>query len=560
MKKLISLAIASVMSILAVAQETAKPEVLMKQANVESEQMSTKAVIISGKVQDDGKTFFSDNKKWTIVNPDALKRKEGQRVTIEARVAADGSKIRVIQVFSVNLDNYRSVAETPVDFGFNNEKLSNDAKETLDQFASDIQNTKEPYVVTVEDWSDSASSEEYKHELNQHLADAVIQYLSSQHNVPPDKIYAIGASESATDSNQTYEGRAKDRRVRVRLMTLGEKGSISRPENYAVVRVFYATDRQPTHLQKVHNYYGPDRSVVGSLSFGFLDVSIPRDHQMGQIERPAIWRLEFREDPEKHVVLLGVSPEPEGQFFQDVSARVSGSAGKDAFVFIHGYANTFEEAAWRTAQLAYDLGFDGAPILYSWPSRGEVTAYPADEATIEWTTPHLEAFLEKLASASHARTVHLIAHSMGNRALTKALVSMAAKHSKNISPMFREVFLAAPDIDAGVFRQLAQSFPPLADRITLYASSKDEALRVSRRFHQNPRAGDSGLAITVVPRVDTIDATAVDTGLLGHSYYGDNRSILSDMFSLIRTGDPPEKRFGMQSAHLKQMTYWAFRP
>jgi esterase/lipase superfamily enzyme len=458
----------------------------------------------------------------------------------------------------VNLDNYSPVAETSVRFGFEKNNLSKKAKEALDQLASDIQNT-EGYIVTVEVGADSVGSGKYNYDpsLSQRRADAVIQYLASEHNVPAYKIYVVGLGKDKPSSNTTAEGRAENRRVDVRLMA-NTSGEHSTP-NYAVVRVFYATDRQPTDLQKPGKHYGPERSKDGSLSFGFVDVSIPRDHHMGNIERPSIWRLESREDPEKHVVVLGVFQEPEGQFFREVSARVSGSAGKEAFVFIPGYANTFEEAAWRTAQLSYDLGFEGAPILYSWPSRGEVTAYPADEATIEWTTPHLEEFLQKIASASHARTVHLIAHSMGNRALTNALVAMADKHS-SIPPLFRQVFLAAPDIDTGVFRQLAQSFPTLADRITLYASSKDEALIASRKFHQNPRAGDSGVAITIVPRVDTIDATAVDTGLLGHSYYGDNRSILSDMFSLIRTGDPPDKRFGMHTTHLKQMTYWELRP
>lgn len=119
---------------------------------------------------------------------------------------------------------------------------------------------------------------------------------------------------------------------------------------------------------------------------------------------------------------------------------------------------------------------------------------------------------------------------------------------------------AAPDIDADVFRHLAANFQSVADRITLYASSKDKALIASRKFRQNPRAGDSGSSITIVGKVDTIDATAVDTEWLGHSYYGDNRSVLSDIFSLIRTGDPPDKHFGMHSANLNQMTYREFRP
>lgn|GEM_PF-4857531 len=66
--------------------------------------------------------------------------------------------------------------------------------------------------------------------------------------------------------------------------------------------------------------------------------------------------------------------------------------------------------------------------------------------------------LERLAAQSHATTVHLIAHSMGNRALTRALYAIAEKHA-GVPPMFQHVFLAAPDIDVGVFRQLAATFP-----------------------------------------------------------------------------------------------------
>jgi len=554
MKKLncIFFAIVLVMPMLTLAQDAMKPS--------DSEEISKTAVSISGKVTNDGKTIIGDkdSKNWIISNPDALKQYAGQRVTIKGNVDAENNEIRVIEVTSVemnysvvNLDSYHPVAETSLKFGFNKGNLTPKAKEALDQLAETASHT-EGYIFALEASTDAVGATDYNDALSQHRADAVIQYLVSKHDVPVHKMYVIGlGKDKPLESNKTSEGRADNRRVDVRLLT-------TQP-NYHVVRVFYATDRELTGSSEPGNYYSPKRSEDGSLHFGSLDVSVPVDHHMAEIERPSIWHLEFREDPEKHLVLLKVLQEPETQFFQDVAAQVDSSPDRDAFVFVHGYANTFEEAAWRTAQLAYDLGFEGAPILYSWPSRGEVGAYPADEATIDWTTPHLKAFLEKIASVSHARTVHLIAHSMGNRALTNALVSIAAERS-SIPPLFKQILLAAPDIDAGVFRQLAENFPRLADRITLYASSKDKALIASRKFHRSPRAGDSGKAITIVSKVDTIDATAVDTGLFGHSYYADNRSILSDIFSLIRTGDPPDKRFGMRAAHLNQMTYWQFRP
>jgi esterase/lipase superfamily enzyme len=272
-----------------------------------------------------------------------------------------------------------------------------------------------------------------------------------------------------------------------------------------------------------------------------------------------LWRLEFHEDPEKHIVLLSITRDPENEFFPALSELVTKSTNKEAFVFIHGYDVTFADAARRTAQLAYDLGFDGAPIFYSWPSKGELKDYPADEASVEWSTPHLKSFLENIATMSHARTVHLIAHSMGNRALTAALNEISKEHA-GVPAMFKQVFLAAPDIDVGVFKHLAQSFPLMAERVTLYASSKDDALIASKKFHDYPRAGESGTIIALAPRVDTIDATAVDTQFIGHSYYGDNRSILSDIFYVIRDGKPPSERFGMRPNNPSKPTYWIFRP
>jgi len=125
--------------------------------------------------------------------------------------------------------------------------------------------------------------------------------------------------------------------------------------------------------------------------------------------------------------------------------------------------------------------------------------------------------------------------------------------------MFKQVFLAAPDIDVGVFKQLAEVFPPAAARVTLYASSKDKAIIASEKIHQFDRVGDS-THICTVQGVDTIDASAVDTGLIGHAYFGDKTSILSDMMDAMETDSPASGRAGMHTMTLQQMTYWAYQP
>jgi OmpA-OmpF porin, OOP family len=127
----------------------------------------------------------------------------------------------------LNLDNYRPVAETSVHFGFDKDNLTKKAKEALDQLAADIQNTK-GYIITVEGATDAVGSEDYNYGLSQRRADSVIQYLASEHNVPAHKIYLIGlGKDKPVDSNKTREGRAKNRRVDVHLMTntTGEQGA-----------------------------------------------------------------------------------------------------------------------------------------------------------------------------------------------------------------------------------------------------------------------------------------------------------------------------------------------
>ena len=86
-----------------------------------------------------------------------------------------------------------------------------------------------------------------------------------------------------------------------------------------------------------------------------------------------------------------------------------------------------------------------------------------------------------------------------------------------------QVIFAAPDIDRDRFIQLAAKFKGCAARFTLYASSRDVALLASKFVHGYPRAGEAGEALLVVDGVDTIDASLVDTSLVGlrHSYFGD---------------------------------------
>jgi esterase/lipase superfamily enzyme len=337
----------------------------------------------------------------------------------------------------------------------------------------------------------------------------------------------------------------------------GEEAMGEDEENYTIVQVFYATDRKPTGVAEAAGFFGGDR---GELSYGLCRVSIPRDHRMGEVERPSIWRLEFREDPERHVVLHAVVPEDPDTFFDRLRARVGRSEAREAFVFVHGYNVGFADAARRTAQITYDLGFEGAPIFYSWPSKGQPAAYPRDETNIQYTQPHLKRFLREVATRSGAETIHLIAHSMGNRGLTRALVELTAEGGAAVRSRFHQIVLAAPDIDAEVFRRdIAPKLVAEDSRVTLYASSRDRALLASREFHDYPRAGEAGDSLVPIEGIDIVDASKIETDFLGHSYFADSGSVISDLVCLLFGNRAPGER-GLVPVETPHGIFWRFLP
>jgi type VI secretion system ImpA family protein len=331
--------------------------------------------------------------------------------------------------------------------------------------------------------------------------------------------------------------------------------SVTTPSNSStVVRVFYATDRREVASRESDVEYSVERSLSGEIHYGECQVSIPTSHKLGRLESPSFLKLEFRKDRGKHIVLAKTDSMEVRTFFERVSASIAKSHARDAFIFIHGYNVSFEDAARRTGQIAFDLQFVGAPIFYSWPSHGKFADYVKDETNVAWSAPHFERFLSLLSQYSGAERIHIIAHSMGNRAVCEALKSLSKERGDLLK--LNHLVLAAPDIDADTFQELASMLQRLCGRITLYESSNDKAIHASKNFHGSPRAGEPLLVIT---GLDTVDASAIDTDFLGHAYFSDNWPLLSDIHSLLFKDAAPAERFGLVERFDPFGKYYAFK-
>lgn len=325
----------------------------------------------------------------------------------------------------------------------------------------------------------------------------------------------------------------------------------------AVMRVFFGTDRSPRVIGEETIKFGSERGA--STTLGVCLVSIPWNHRLGHLEQPSIWQLEFAPDSSKHVFLKNVRSLGAADFYEEMSADVQRSGRHSALVFVHGFGTTFEDAALRTGQMAFDLKYDGPAVMFSWPSNGkpDPISYGYDENNVDWAIPHLEEFLNKVCERTGVMHLDLVAHSMGNRALTRALNEIAERR-EGASRTTREVVLTAPDIDAEVFeRDIAPRLITSDQHVTLYASASDHPLQLAGSYRRYPRAGDIGSRVVLVKGMDTIDATGLDTQFLGHSYFADNRSVLSDVYYLLRGERLP--RCCMDSVETSKGRYWKLR-
>lgn len=321
-----------------------------------------------------------------------------------------------------------------------------------------------------------------------------------------------------------------------------------------LVDIHYVTDRHPSPDARLGTKFGYRRAAA--LTYGQCTVSLPPGRRVAQLPRPAWWRLEFTARPERHAVLTRVDRQDAVDFYASLRTQLRSGPRSEVLVFVHGFNVTFEAAALRTAQLAVDLRFDGAPILYSWPARGNVLDYTRDTTSADASAVHFLAFLGDVAQRAGAETVHVLAHSMGNRAVCRALHLLSQRGEAAAAARIGHLILAAPDMDTAELTDIGAEIRRTAASMTLYASSKDLALRLSKFVNGGPRAGEP---ILVLPDIDSIDASTVDTDFLAHGYFSADRSVLGDLNALL-SGKPAADRFELEAVGVAPGLHYRFRP
>jgi esterase/lipase superfamily enzyme len=326
--------------------------------------------------------------------------------------------------------------------------------------------------------------------------------------------------------------------------------------------LWYGTNRKPIDPNNIN--YGFSAEEDDRIHYGSCQVSVPKAHKIGSTSSDwwqdlfgtadGLKLLNTADWNQPQTMLKDMMPE---NFWADLqhTLRKRDPDERMALVFIHDFNVSFEEAALSAAQIGCDLGLPGLTAFYSWPSQGTLRGYSADEASIQASAHYMAQFLTDFVAESTAERVHIVAHSMGNRGLLRSLQRVANQFQGRNQRPFGQIFLAAPDEDPLVFRNLAPVCQTLAERTTLYVSGTGQALS-SNSFSSQRDFPSYRPPITLIPGVDTVDVP-IDLSLLGHGYYSEARPLLEDMYDSILEGTAPDRRFGLRKIETESQRYWA---
>lgn len=352
-------------------------------------------------------------------------------------------------------------------------------------------------------------------------------------------------------------------------------------------KIFFASNRDVKHETSASgNVFGDRFNADGPQCFrvGEAEVELassdPKDDDNWSVGQTKLYPEEL-DSQRKEGAKLGSE-----RFFEEIR-KILKDDNMDVIVYIHGFANSFENSVKRAAALQDLYSSDDQKImviLFSWPSNGRVQPawnYFSDREDAEASgiamgraLARMVGFLEELRTEDRqailaarkegyvpdksdlkqcTRRLHVLAHSMGNYALRHALLKFADLNGGRIDRVMDCAFLMAADEDNdALLRDLKlKRLDELANRIFVYHAANDVALTISDRTKGMPkRLGSDGPQNLDLAseRVFAIDCRLISETLLSHGrhqYYRLRDEAIQDVQATL-ADVPQEDRSGRQ--------------
>jgi len=318
-------------------------------------------------------------------------------------------------------------------------------------------------------------------------------------------------------------------------------------------RFFYATNRVPgSDATSLDEHFGQEREA--SLKFGHFDAEIKPSLGLGMLIDPTAW---FQNN---EIKLRGVQSLEQPAFVEQLRERVEDSPQRALLVIVHGFRERYPSALRKTAFLGHVLDINAPVLVFDWPGDqgSSLSGYRRAREVSQASGAELAHLLELVIRDVQPDKLWLVANSMGGQVVADAFhVLYREADLSDAQTEIEDVVLTAPDVSEEEFnQQFKKEIAALARHLTVYVSSNDRALLVSRIINRGPRRGESTLnpdqfeeAVRVAGMMEPgddlitlVDVTPVNRTRNFHNFSLETPEFFDDLFLRLVNDTTPRNR------------------
>lgn len=342
-----------------------------------------------------------------------------------------------------------------------------------------------------------------------------------------------------------------------RRMTLAQ---LDTQNNY---RFFYATNRP---LQQGLDASNNQRSE--HLTLGHFDTAIEPSVGLGMLINPTAW---FQNE---EIELDNIEQIPPSTFNVQLRQLIEQSPQRSLLIIVHGYKEAFESALRKTAFLSHVLDINTPVLVFDWPGNqgSSLRGYRSARDIATASGAELAQLLDQVVSDIKPQRLWLIANSMGAQVVVNAFETLYEKGEwADSQTELEHLVLTAPDVAEDEFdSHFKQRVLALTQNLTVYMSSNDRALVISRLVNRGSRLGESPinpsqleeaarLIEMVEPDEDSItlvDVTPVNRTRNFHNFSLETPEFFDDLYLRLINESTPQTRLRYQLQTPQGKVFW----
>ena len=345
---------------------------------------------------------------------------------------------------------------------------------------------------------------------------------------------------------------------------------VTRLAGQEAYRFFFVTNR------RLESDDGPKEERFGNqredtLKFGLFDTRIEPSLGIGMIINPTDW---FQNE---EIQLKQVAALEEAEFVDQLRRQVQASPLRALLINVNGFRERFPSALRKTAFLGHVLDIDAPVMVFDWPGDQGSTlrGYRRAKAIASESGAELARTMELIIRQVQPDRLWLVANSMGGQVVVHAFSTLYREADlADAQTEIENVVLTAPDVDKAEFNdQFKREILALAGNLTVYVSSNDRALLMSRFINRSRRLGEStlnpnnpdqleaaaaifGLVEPDNTAITLVDVTPVNRTRNFHNFSLETPEFFDDLFLRLANVDMPLSRPEYRFETAEGKVYW----